>query len=38
MESKLRTRRDFLKGTAIAAGAAVLTACAPAAQPAGDMA
>ena len=38
MESKLRTRRDFLKGSAVAVGAAVLTACAPAAQPAGDMA
>ena len=38
MESKLRTRRDFLKGSAVAVGAAVLTACAPAAAPAGDTA
>lgn len=32
MESKMRTRREFLQGTAVAVGAAVLTACAPAAQ------
>ena len=38
MESKQRTRRDFLKGTAVAVGAAVLTACAPSSQPAGETA